>query len=53
MKLEALRALRPTHVIVNVDENEAGAVEAMLFDQVVRSIKEFWFSIVTLPQGQP
>ena len=29
VKLEALRALRPTHVIVNVDENEAGAVEAM------------------------
>ena len=29
VKLEALRALRPTHVIVNVDENEAGAVEAL------------------------
>ncbi|MGE5162165.1 MAG: helical backbone metal receptor [Betaproteobacteria bacterium] len=29
VKLEALRALRPTHVVVNVDENEAGAVEAM------------------------
>jgi ABC-type Fe3+-hydroxamate transport system substrate-binding protein len=29
VKLEALRALRPTHVIVNVDENEAGAVDAM------------------------
>lgn len=29
VKLETLRALAPTHVIVNVDENEAGAVEAM------------------------
>jgi ABC-type Fe3+-hydroxamate transport system substrate-binding protein len=29
VKLDALRALRPTHVVVNVDENEAGAVEAM------------------------
>jgi hypothetical protein len=29
VRLDALRALRPTHVIVNVDENEAGAVEAM------------------------
>jgi len=29
VKLEALRALRATHVIVNVDENEAGAVEAV------------------------
>jgi len=29
VKLDVLRALRPTHVIVNVDENEADAVEAM------------------------
>jgi ABC-type Fe3+-hydroxamate transport system substrate-binding protein len=29
VKLDALRALAPTHVIVNVDENEAAAVEAM------------------------
>ena len=29
VKLEALRALRPTHVVVNVDENEADAVEVM------------------------
>lgn len=29
VKLDALRALRPTHVIVNVDENEAGTVEAL------------------------
>lgn len=29
VKLEALRALRPTHVVVNIDENEARAVEAM------------------------
>jgi ABC-type Fe3+-hydroxamate transport system substrate-binding protein len=29
VKLEALRALQPTHVIVNVDENDAAAVEAM------------------------
>lgn len=29
VKLDALRALRPSHVIVNVDENDAGAVEAM------------------------
>lgn len=29
VKLDALRALQPTHVIVNVDENEAPAVEAM------------------------
>jgi ABC-type Fe3+-hydroxamate transport system substrate-binding protein len=29
VKLEALRALAPTHVIVNVDENDAVAVEAM------------------------
>jgi hypothetical protein len=29
VKLDVLHALRPTHVIVNVDENEAGAVDAM------------------------
>ena len=29
VKLDALRALQPTHVIVNVDENEADAVQAM------------------------
>jgi ABC-type Fe3+-hydroxamate transport system substrate-binding protein len=29
VKLETLRALAPTHVIVNIDENEAGAVEAI------------------------
>jgi ABC-type Fe3+-hydroxamate transport system substrate-binding protein len=29
VRLDALRALAPTHVIVNVDENEAEAVEAM------------------------
>jgi hypothetical protein len=29
IKLDALRALAPTHVIVNVDENEAQAVEAI------------------------
>jgi ABC-type Fe3+-hydroxamate transport system substrate-binding protein len=29
VKLDALRALRPTHVIVNIDENEADAVAAM------------------------
>jgi hypothetical protein len=29
VRLDALRALAPTHVIVNVDENEAAAVDAM------------------------
>jgi ABC-type Fe3+-hydroxamate transport system substrate-binding protein len=29
VKLDALRALAPTHVIVNVDENEAATVEAL------------------------
>jgi hypothetical protein len=29
VRLDALRALAPTHVIVNVDENEAATVEAM------------------------
>jgi hypothetical protein len=29
VKLDALRALHPSHVIVNVDENEVDAVEAM------------------------
>jgi hypothetical protein len=29
VKLEAVRALRPTHVIVNVDENEAATVDAL------------------------
>lgn len=29
VKLEALRLLQPTHVIVNIDENEASTVEAL------------------------
>ena len=29
VKIEALRALRPTHVIVNIDENEAPTVETI------------------------
>lgn len=29
VKLDALRTLSPTHVIVNIDENDAGTVEAM------------------------
>ncbi|HEY3596838.1 MAG TPA: helical backbone metal receptor, partial [Paraburkholderia sp.] len=29
VQLDAIRALRPTHVIVNIDENEQGAVDAL------------------------
>src|SRR5258705_7102115 len=29
VKVEAIRALQPTHLIVNIDENEAGTVDAL------------------------